>query len=192
MRVTVRMVVIGMCLLCVALLGACGSKPAGTATPTPSPSKTLTMQVRAATYFKTLMPVLNADQALWVKIAKLQARFGATNAFSLAARIDNEYLPAIEQVQARLAAVKPPPGFSVAHARLEVVCVIQNNFLSFLRDALVRAVHTHSVEPGFSAEGDRYLAQLKKAILKFGTALQAAGKGAHVKIPAELLPGTLT
>jgi hypothetical protein len=187
-RVGVRMVVIGMCLSFVTLLGACGSKTAGTASPTPSPSKTLTMQVRAAAYFKALGPVANADEALSAKIAKLPARADATNAFSMAARIDSEYLPAVEQMQAELAAIKPPPSFRVAHARLEEVCALENDVLSFLRDALLRAVHTHTVEPGFSTEANRYVARLDKAMREYGIAVKAAAKRAGLKSADEALP----
>ena len=189
MRVTVRMVGIALCLSFVALLGACGSKPAGTAMPAPSPSKTQTIKLQAAAYFKSLAPVLKDNQALWVKFDKLPAQLGtATNAFSVAARINDSYLPAIEQIQARLAAIKPPPGFGVAHVRLEKTCAVENDLLYFLQDSLQRAVYTQTAPPGFLATANRHLARLRKAISEYGIAVRAAARRSGVKVPSRLVP----
>ncbi len=184
MRVTVRVVVIGVCLSFVALLGACGSKPAATAASTTSMSITPTIKVQAAAYFKALGPVLNADRALWVRFAKIPTGLDTTNAFSLVARINNTYLPAIEQIQTRLAAIKPPPGFHGAHARLEKACAVQSDLLYFLQDSIQRMLYTRTADPSFSAKADRHMAQFKKALREYGIAVRAAAKRSGVKVPA--------
>jgi hypothetical protein len=186
MRATVKLLVIGVCLSCAALLGACGSKAAGTASPTPSPLKTQTRQVQATAYLESLAPVLAADKALAKRFGKLSAQLGASNAFSMAAVIKNSYLPAIEKTQARLAAMKPPPGFRVAHARLEEACAEENNLLYFLWDGLQRAIYTHTVEPGFLTAANRHIARLGKAFREYGIAVRAAAKRAGVKAPPRL------
>jgi hypothetical protein len=189
MRVTVRVVVIGMCLTCVALLGACGAKQAGTATPAPSPLKTLTAKQRANAYFKALLPVSTADDALSAKLAKQMAQLKNSNGFSCAAWLENTYRPAMQQIKARLVAIKPPSGFTVAHARLVQAFTLESDSSAFLRDAIRRAVYTHTVDTGFLAEVDRYTARIKKLLRQYDVALKAAAKRAGVKVPPKLLSG---
>jgi len=187
MRVTIKLLVIGMCLSCLVLLGACGSKSTGTASPTPSPARTLTIKRQAAAYFKAMRPVIVAEKALAKKLAKFQGQLDIASAFSVAAMIKDSYLPAMQQIKAMLAAIKPPPWFRVAHSRLEKVCVDQSDFLYFLRDAIRRAIYTRTVEPGFSAKASRYLSRLRRDIHEFGIAFRAAAKRSHVKAPSRLL-----
>ena len=188
MRITVKLLVIGMCLSCVALLGACGSTSAGTAAPASSPAKTPTARAQATAYLKAIKPVVMADKALGERLGRFWNAVGATNAFSVAARIKESYLPALEQIQARLTAIKPPPGFRKVHARLEEVCAIENDMLNYCRDVLRRAVYTHTLEPGFSTKMNRYFSRGENAIREFGIALRAAAKGLGLKTPAQLLP----
>jgi hypothetical protein len=191
MRAAVRMFVIVICLSPVALLGACGSKQPGAALPTPSPSETLTIQLRAGAYFETLLPILEADRTLLARLANMPARMSTTNAFSVAATIDGQYLPAVKQIEAQLAAIKPPPGFAVAHARLEKVCALEGDFLSFLRDAVLQALNTHTLDPGYVTEGNHYIARLKQAVNSYDHAVRAAAKRAGVALP-RLITGALT
>jgi hypothetical protein len=188
MRVMVKLLVIGMCLSCVALLGACGSKQAGPAAPTSSPLKTQTRKLQATAYLTSLAPVLAADKALLKRFGKLPAQLGASDAFSMAVVIKNSYLPAIEQIQARLAAIKPPPGFRVAHARLEEACADENDLLYFLWDGLQGAIYTHTVEPGFLTAANRHITRLEKAFREWSIAIRAAAKRSGVKAPPRLPP----
>ena len=182
MRVPARMLAVIVCLSFVALLGACGAKPSGTASPTSSPSITLTSKQRATAYCKALVPVFKEDRALWGKFKRFQTIVGTdTNAFSLAARINGSYLPAVEQMQARVAAITPPAGFRVAHGRLKKILAIENNVLYFVQDSLQRATYTQSFDlAAYRAQGDRYIARLKVACRQWVVALRAAVKRAGV------------
>jgi hypothetical protein len=191
-RVTVRTVVAGVGLSLLALLAACGSGSPGSASPAPPLPKAEATRLQITAYGKALRPVVKADEALWRKISRVQALVGSnTNAFSMAARIDDSYLPALVQIQTRLAAIKAPPGFRTVQARLEQVCSVQNDFLFFLQDSLRRALYTHTAQPGFPAAAQRYIARWKKAVREYDLAVRAAIKRSGVKVKPRLLTGTL-
>ena len=155
--------------------------------PPPRLPKAEATRLQITAYGKALRPVVKADEALWRKISRVQALVGSnTNAFSMAARIDDSYLPALVQIQTRLAAIKAPPGFRTVQARLEQVCSVQNDFLFFLQDSLRRALYTHTAQPGFAA-AQRYIARWKKAVREYDLAVlcgdQAFGREGQAAAP---------
>jgi hypothetical protein len=187
MRVAVKVVIIGICLSGVALAGACASKSTGTASPTPSPPK-LTPREQATVYFKQLTPVVKTHDAVGKKMNKLHIGLSdRDDAYSIAAAIKSTYLPAVEQVQGELAAVKPPPAFRAAHARLRKVIALEDDMLYFLWHALQDGVYAHTLEPGFENKAERYVARLDETARKYNVAMRAAAKGSGVKIPKLLL-----
>ena len=187
MRVAVKVVIIGMCLAGVALVGACASKSTGTASSTPSPPK-LTPREQATAYFKQLTPVAKSHDAVSKKMKKLHLGLSSRDdAYSIAAAIKSSYLPAVEQVQGELAAVKPPPAFRAAHARLRKVIALEDDMLYFLWHALQDGVYAHTLESGFENKVERYIARLDKTGRKYNVAMRAAAKRAGVKVPKLLL-----
>ena len=181
MRTAFRIVAVAMCLASLALVGACGSKPSATATPTAPPPATLTAKSQAAAYCKALVPVYRSEHSLWIKFKRFRSVADSSNAFSLAARIDDSYLPLSERAQARLAAIEPPSTFLVAHRRLERIFAIQSDFLYFMRDNMRRATFTGAVDPAtFLARGERYVTQIKVACRRWEAALRVALKRSGV------------
>ena len=61
------------------------------------------------------------------------------------------------------------------------------DFLSFMSDSFQRAVFTQTVDPGFKAKGDRYVARLRKASREYEIAIRAGIKRSHLKVPKRLL-----
>jgi hypothetical protein len=184
MNVTVRSIVVAACLSCVALLGACGSQPAGTASPSPTPPKTQTPKLQATAYLKAVTSTLNSNPKLWADSTKFMSR--AANGFSVAAKINNSYLPALEQMQAALASMDPPPVFRVAHARIRQLCATMDDTLYYLQDAIRHAVFTAALPPAFSAAGRRYMARLKKETRESAAAIRTAARRSGVKVPSGL------
>jgi hypothetical protein len=182
MKTSLRTVAVVAGLASLALLGACGSKPSATATSAPVPPATLTAKSQATAYCKALVPVYRSEYALYVKVKRFQSVVVTSNAFSYAARIDDSYLPLSERAQARLAAIKPPATFLVAHRRLEKVFAVQSSLLYYLQDQLRRATFTGAVDlAAFKASCDRYVAQTKAACHAWEVALRAALERSGVK-----------
>jgi hypothetical protein len=185
-KVAFKLVVISMCLSCITLVGACGSKSGGSPSPAPAPP---TPQKQAAKYFKELAPVLKVDKALSKKTSKLTTMElkDRDDAYSVAAAIDGAFLPEIERAQEMLATIKPPPQFRVAHARLRQEWALAYDFLYFMSDSLRGAVFTQTVDPGFKAKGDRYVARARRVSREYDIAIRAGAKRSHVKVPKRLL-----
>jgi archaeosine-15-forming tRNA-guanine transglycosylase len=181
MRTTLRTVIVAASLAALALVGACGSKSTGTATPAPVPVK-LTTQAQARSYCEALVPVYKSEWALDVKTRRARAIVTTSNAFSMAARFNDSFLPVSEQAQARLRAIDPPPLFRVAQRRLERCFALQSDFLYFVQDELRRANFTGTVDPVvFKAEMDRYIARIKAACRSWEVTLRTALKRSGVK-----------
>ena len=89
--------------------------------------KALTAERQATTYLKALTTIMNSDPKLWRDSTKVMRQAG--NGFSVAAKINNSYLPALEQMQAALASMDPPPAFRVAHAHIRQFCATMNETL---------------------------------------------------------------
>jgi hypothetical protein len=189
-KVASQLAVIGLCLSCVTLAGACTSGSTGVVSPSPLLPKTQTPQQRAVEYFKELTPVLQVDRALSKKTAKLTGMElnDLDDAFGVAGVIKSSYLPDIQRARQRLAAIEPPPEFRTAHRRLLRVWTGMYNALYFLQDSLRQAVFTHTLAPGFEAKGERFMAHLRTATREYGAAMRAAARRSHVKVPARLLP----
>ena len=180
MRITLRSIAVAACLASVASVGACGSKPTGTTTPTPAPLRP-TAKTQAVAYCKALVPVYKSEWALDMKIKRARSIVTTSNAFSMAARFNDSFLPLSDQVRTRLAAIKPPPLFALAHRRLEKVCALQSDFLYFVQDELRRANFTGTVDPAaFKAEMDRYVARIKAGCRSWEVALRVALKRSGV------------
>jgi hypothetical protein len=187
-KVAHKLVIIAMCLSCVAFVGACNSKSTDSSSPAPSPAE-LTPAKQAARYFKELAPVLKADKALSKKTPKLtRMEFkDLDDAYSVAAAIKSAFLPDVQRIRELLATIDPPPQFRVAHARLRRVWALTYDFLYFMADTLQRAVFTHALDPGFNAKGDRYMARLRKLSRQYDAALRAGARESQVKVPKRLL-----
>jgi hypothetical protein len=186
MRVAVRAVIIAVCLASLAFAGACGSKAAVTTSSTSAPAKKLSAQERYAAYLDALRPIIHADKRVWMKVKKVQTGLSTTNGFSLAARIDNDYLPAIQRLQARVAAITPPHGFREAHVRLKKALRAQYGFFHYIRDALNTAIYTHTMPADYSTRAHRRVARLKTTGHAFDAAVRAAAKRLKVRVPQRL------
>ncbi len=191
MNVKVKWVVIAIvCLSCVALLGACGSQSGGSASPTPAPQTAQTAKQQAAAYLKALASTLKSDPKLWAASTKILHQ--SANGFSVAAQINNSLLPALEQIQAALARMDPPPAFRVAHARIRQLCATMNDTFYYLQAAIRGAVFTATVPPAYTATGRRYLARIKKESRESAAALRAAARRSGVKVPPGLIKQSLS
>jgi hypothetical protein len=176
-------VVVALCLSCLALLGACGSQPSRSASPSP-PQKAQTTKQQATAYLKAVSSTLNSDQGLWKDSTKFMRQAG--NGFSVAAMINNSLLPALEQMQATLAGMDPPPAFRVAHARIRQLCATTDDMFYYLQDAIRHAVFTATLPPAFSAAGRRYMARVKKETRESAAAIRTAARRSGVKVPSGL------
>ena len=77
--------------------------------------------------------------------------------------------------------------FRVAHARLRQEWALAYDFLYFMSDSLRGAVFTQTVDPGFKAKGDRYVARARRVSREYDIAIRAGAKTSHVKVPKRLL-----
>jgi len=181
MRITFRIIAVATCLAALALVGACGSKPAATTTPAPVPVK-LTAKAQATAYCKALLPVYRSEWALVVKIRKARAIVTTSNAFSMAARFNDTFLPLSDQARTRLAAITPPPLFRVAQRRLARVFALQSDFIYYVQSELRRGNFTGTVDPAvFKAGMDRYVARIKADCRQWEAALRIALRRSGVR-----------
>jgi hypothetical protein len=187
-RVGFKLVAVVTSLSCIMLVSACGSGQGGSSS-SPSAPPEPTPQEQAAAYFRELAPVLKIDKSLSKKTSALghMELQDLDDAYSVAAAMNGAFQPAIERAREMLATITPPPQFRLAHARLRRVWALASDALYFISDSLQRAVFTQTLDPGFKAKGDRYMARLREASRKYEAAIREGAKKAHVKVPKRLL-----